>query len=74
MSQSTFSWWAAFLSQANEIVTPVPQIGKSRLINEWSLGRPDIALFVDDEERYRYIKQYDQDFWRVVNLPEIEEK
>ena len=52
MSQSTFSWWAAWLSDATEIFTPVPQPGNNKLINEWSIGRPDIATFVDDEPRY----------------------
>tara|TARA_R100000152_G_C6769877_1_gene195858 strand:+ start:625 stop:1431 length:807 start_codon:yes stop_codon:yes gene_type:complete len=74
MSQSTFSWWAAFLSDASEIYTPVPQPGNSKLINEWSIGSPEHALFVDDEERYKYIKQYDGNEWKMVQLQDIEER
>jgi hypothetical protein len=71
MSQSTFSWWTAFLSDASEIFIPVPEGGKWG--NEWSTESPNIALFVDDEERYKYIKQYG-DEWRIVNLQDIEER
>ena len=73
ISQSTFSWWGAFLSNASEIFVPVPNRGTARLKNEWSIARPDIALFVDDEERYKYIKQY-EDGWQLVNLQDIEER
>jgi len=61
LSQSTFSWWAAFLSDAEEIYYPLPQKGESKLVNEWSDGRPDIDLTVD-EPRYKYIKQ-SKDNW-----------
>jgi len=74
MSQSTFSWWAAWLSDATEIYTPVPQPGNNKLINEWSIGRPDIATFVDDEPRYKYIKEFDNNEWSLVNLDDIEER
>ena len=57
ISQSTFSWWAAFLSDADEVFFPLPEKGTARLINEWSDGRPDIDLVVSDEPRYKYIKQ-----------------
>lgn len=46
ISQSTFSWWAAWLSDAKRIVFPVPTKGY------WSSERPDIDLWVDDEPRY----------------------
>jgi len=51
LSQSTFSWWAAFLSDASTIVVPETTDGI------WgSISRPDIDLTVDDEARYNYIK------------------
>ncbi len=71
MSQSTFSWFAAFLSDASEIFVPVPEGGEHG--NEWSIESPGVALFVDDEERYKYLKQYGQE-WRLVNLQDIEER
>ena len=79
VSQSTFSWWGAFLSNASEIYMPVPVCGHARnqrryvFPNEWSIARPDIALFVDDEDRYKYVKQY-EDRWSFVNLRDIEER
>ena len=49
-SQSTFSWWAAFLSDASNIVAPKTKNGI------WgSDSRPDINLTVDDEVRYTHI-------------------
>tara|TARA_R110002051_G_scaffold325548_3_gene428806 strand:+ start:4288 stop:5064 length:777 start_codon:yes stop_codon:yes gene_type:complete len=57
ISQSTFSWWAAFLSDATEIFFPLPAKGNARFVNEWSDGRSDIDLVVSDEPRYKYIKQ-----------------
>jgi len=47
--QSTFGWWAAFLSDAEEIYAPVPSFGF------WSDEHPEIDLRVDDESRYSYI-------------------
>jgi len=49
LSASTFSWWAAFLSQANEIYAPIPLNGY------WSGEYPKIDLKVNDESRYQYI-------------------
>ena len=71
MSQSTFSWFAAFLSSASEIFVPVPEGGEH--VNEWSIESPGVSLFVDDEKRYKYIKQY-KDEWKLVNLQDIEER
>lgn len=70
MSQSTFSWWAAFLSDASEVFCPVPMPGPHG--HEWSIASPGVALFVDDEPRYKYIKQY-EDGWKLVNLQDIPE-
>ena len=70
MSQSTFSWWGAFLSNASEIFVPVPEPGPHT--NEWSLESRNVAVFVDDEDRYNYIKQYGNE-WKLVNLKDIPE-
>ena len=70
MSQSSFSWWAAFLSNASEIFSPVPMPGPHG--HEWSIDSPGVAIFVDDEDRYKYIKQY-EDGWKLVNLEDIPE-
>lgn len=51
VSQSTFSWWAAFLSDAKTIFMPLPKHGY--MCPEES---PNINLKVDDDERYYYIK------------------
>lgn len=47
MSQSTFSWWAAFLSDAEEIYMPRPNYGI------WA--HPDVSLMIDDESRVKII-------------------
>ena len=57
-SQSTFVWWASFLSQAEEIYAPVPNPGA------FEQRYPHINLLVDDEERYHYTR----------NVPYIEKK
>jgi hypothetical protein len=50
-ANSTFSWWAGFLSNAEEIYAPLeapnPYI---------TLKYPEIDITVDDEPRYHYIK------------------
>lgn len=71
ISQSTFSWFAAFLSNATKIFVPVPEGGHHG--HEWSIESPGVSLFVDDEQRYKYIKQY-KDEWKLVNLQDIEER
>jgi len=60
ISNSTFLWWAAFLSEAEEIIFPRPSNGY------WSNNDPlsrNIALEVD-EPRYRYVEceQYRSEF------------
>ncbi len=52
ISQSTFCWWAAFLSQAKEIYFPRPLEGF------WSASEQKdfIDLRVVDEDRYIYVK------------------
>ena len=49
-SASSFSWWAAFLSDAEKIFTPVPLTGY------WSAETPDLDLRVNDEARYIFIR------------------
>jgi hypothetical protein len=49
MSNSTFCWWAAWLSDATEIYYPRTKTGY------WSSERPDINLIIDDEPRYHLI-------------------
>jgi hypothetical protein len=50
ISNSSFYWWAAFLSNAKEIYSPVPLRGY------WSRETPEIDLKIYDESRYIHIK------------------
>jgi hypothetical protein len=50
LSASSFSWWAAFLSDAKEVYFPIPKKGY------WSDNRPDIELRVP-EKRYIYVDE-----------------
>ena len=50
-SQSTFSWWAGFLSQAEEIYAPLTVPGATSFDRRY----PHIDLKVDDESRYHYV-------------------
>ncbi len=49
-SQSTFSWWASFLSEAEEIYAPVMRPASLK-----SSSAPAIDLRVDDEPRYHHV-------------------
>lgn len=52
ISPSSFSWWAAFLSSAEEIIYPITKKGI------WGYeSRPDIDLRVLDEKRYMYVEE-----------------
>jgi hypothetical protein len=55
-SQSTFIWWAAFISAADEIYAPVPGPHPA------ALRLPHIDLRIDDEPRYRYIENVPVDY------------
>ena len=47
LSVGTFSWWAAWLSEATSIFYPLVGIMNPET-------RPDVNLIVDDEKRYQY--------------------
>jgi hypothetical protein len=48
-AQGTFSFWAAFLSNAEKIYWPITKIGPN------IVGYRDVNLIVDDEPRYEFI-------------------
>jgi hypothetical protein len=55
MSQSTFAWWASFISKAEIIYFPT--ITKESQTALWYTNpKRNIDLFVDDEDRYKKIK------------------
>jgi hypothetical protein len=52
ISTSTFSWWAAFLSDAHTIYYPDTRQSPS---NVWGPSYPQVNLRVDDEARYVFL-------------------
>ncbi len=57
LANSTFSWWGAYLSDAEEILYPCVVRGY------WGRERGDVALEVP-ESRYRYIRDVAVQSWR----------
>lgn len=57
ISQSTYSWWAAYLSNANEVYYPLPI--KGPWTHLWNLD-----LRVDDDPRYIYVDERSQQILR----------
>jgi hypothetical protein len=51
ISQSSFSWWAAFLSEAESVVMPKPSYGI------WA--EPDVDLAIDDELRFNLLEGHE---------------
>ena len=62
LSQSTYSWWAAYLSDADNIYFPITKDGPwSYGINQrskWKDFRHDLMV---DEPRYKYVSYIDRD-------------
>jgi hypothetical protein len=61
LSQSTYSWWAAYLSEAKEIYFPITKDGP------WSYGKDQRAKWKDynhdlmvNEDRYSYVSYIDE--------------
>jgi len=64
LSNSTFAWWAAWVSDATEIFFP-----KCR--SYWGEMYPDIELEVN-ESRYHYIEDVEMEIWRPFQRnPEV---
>ena len=61
MANSTFSWWGAYLSQAERIVFPLPVRGY------WSPDRPEVDLRVP-EPRYDYAHDVPLEPWRPLRV------
>jgi hypothetical protein len=65
MANSTFSWWAAYLSDAREVVYPRPVFG------HMSRDRPEVMLEVP-EPRYRIVDDVELETWAPLRRnPEV---
>jgi hypothetical protein len=52
ISQSTYSWWCAYLSDASEVFFPIPRTGPWSVATQWSV--PDLYLR-PHVESYKYV-------------------
>jgi len=81
MSESTYSWWAAYLSNADEIYFPLSKTGLWGLNSRWdgdtaqwrvsnriNLRDRDLYLRVNDW-RYKYVHQESEIIWPYYNAP-----
>jgi hypothetical protein len=66
ISQSTYSWWAAFLSDAEEIYFPIPNNGPFSLKKE--LVTKDHYVRVH-EPRYKYVHQSSGEIFDWIDAP-----
>lgn len=67
ISQSTYSWWCAFLSKANRVYFPIPKTGP------WSVGTPFAVADLDmrvNEERYRYVSYETGEMYSYREIPD----
>lgn len=55
ISESSFSWWAAWLSNAELIVSPGPNMNLNLYGGYWANRLDKMNPYVDDESRYTYI-------------------
>lgn len=81
ISESTFSWWAAYLSDAEEIYFPISTTGLWGINDAWDIAsaswRPSNELNVRDrdlymrvdEDRYRYVHQDSGIIYRYRDAP-----
>jgi hypothetical protein len=81
ISESTYSWWAAYLSNANEIYFPLSKTGlwglnkkwdgaarQWRAINRINVRDRDLYLRVNDD-RYKYVHQESATVWPYRDAP-----
>ncbi|MBL9154006.1 MAG: alpha-1,2-fucosyltransferase [Verrucomicrobiales bacterium] len=67
ISQSTFSWWAAFLSNASDIYFPIPKTGPWS--NHSVFGIRDLDLRVN-ESRYHFVSYEEGEIYQYDGIPE----
>jgi len=81
ISESTFSWWAAYLTDASEIYFPIPKNGLWGINSRWNASsstwdtvnglnqiEADLYLRVDDD-RYKYVHQESGVIYRYQDAP-----
>lgn len=55
ISESTFSWWAAWLSEAEHVVSPGPNLDPEVFGGYWNQNLKKRNPYVDDESRYELL-------------------